>query len=127
MPLALHDPAMPFGWVDLLATSCAFSARNLWISGYPERAVKMQARAVSRAAELSHVATTAMVQCLAGALLEQLFGNAPRVLAHTKVHEDLSSEHKIKAYEGVTTFFKGWAMESANRLSTAIMALSANT
>lgn len=48
-------------------------ALGLWILGYPERAVKMQAQALSYASKLNQVLTNGAVHCIAGAQLEQLF------------------------------------------------------
>jgi class 3 adenylate cyclase/tetratricopeptide (TPR) repeat protein len=113
--LALYDPAdLPGSAGDAFVRSSTWLAWMLWISGYPERARKMQRQAFSRAAELDHDYTTAWVHAWAGAELEQLFGNAGAVLAHTKIAEDLSSKHGIRQNEGMTTICKGWALSSSD-------------
>jgi hypothetical protein len=48
-----------------------------------------------------------------------LVGNAAAVLAHAQILAALSKEHGIKSYEGITGFYKGWAMHQALSLSEA--------
>jgi predicted ATPase len=113
--LALCEPAdLPDSSGDRFVGGSTWLAWILWLSGYPERARKMQTQAFGRAAELDHAYTTADVHAWAGAELEQLLGNAAAVFAHTKVVEEISSEHGIRQLHGVTTICKGWALSSSD-------------
>jgi predicted ATPase len=111
--LALYDPvrdrSIPYLPTNQFVLSSTYFAWDLWISGYPERAAKMQAQAFSHAADLKQIMTTGYVRFHAGVQLEQLFGNVSAMLTHTKVLDALFLEHGINTWQGMSRFFKGWA------------------
>jgi predicted ATPase len=121
--LALYDPERDqsiTGAVDLFAIGSSYLTWILWISGYPERAAKMQAQAFSYAAKLNRPLTTGWVLCYAGAMLDQFSGNVAAVLAHTKTHAALMVEHGMNTYQGIMGFYEGWTMASSDEVENGI-------
>ncbi len=113
--LALYDPerdrSLAARYItDPFASALALLASVAWISGFPDRAAKMQIRALSCATELNHVNTIGFVHFLAGAALEQLFGNAAAVLTHTQTLNALATEHGVLAWRSSGIIFEGWAL-----------------
>ncbi|MEH2553157.1 putative ATPase/class 3 adenylate cyclase/DNA-binding SARP family transcriptional activator [Bradyrhizobium algeriense] len=113
--LALYDPKRDRFLAaryltDPFASASALLASIAWISGFPDRAAKMQIQALSYAAELNHVNTIGFVHFLAGAALEQLFGNVAAVLTHTQTLSALATEHGVLAWRSSGIIFEGWAL-----------------
>jgi predicted ATPase len=104
----------------LFAVGSTELALVLWILGYPERAAKMQAQALSHAAEFNHVLTTGTVRVDAGARLEQLFGNMAAVFTHAKALAALMSEYGVTTFRGVTSFYAGLAVSSSDGAENGI-------
>jgi predicted ATPase len=119
-----HDRSLAARYIsDPFAVASAYLAVVLWISGYPERAARMQAQALDYAAAVNHVNTSSIVHFFAGADLEQLFGNVGAVLAHTRAIGALATEHGVGAWRTYATTLEGWAMSwsSEPRDGAAIM------
>jgi predicted ATPase len=115
--LALYDPerdrSLAARYItDPCASALALLASIAWISGFPDRAAKMQTQALNCAAELNHVNTIGFVHFLAGAALEQLFGNAAAVLTHTQTLNALATEHGVLAWRSSGIIFEGWALST---------------
>ncbi|NOJ38406.1 ATP-binding protein [Bradyrhizobium australiense] len=113
--LALYDPerdrSLAARYItDPFASASALLALVEWISGFPDRAARMQAQALSYAAALNHVNTSGFAHFLAGAALEQLFGNAAAVLTHTQILSALATEHGVLAWRSSGIIFEGWAV-----------------
>ena len=113
--LALYDPerdrSLAVRYItDPFASASALLALVAWISGFPDRAARMQAQALSYAAALNHVNTSGFVHFLAGAALEQLFGNMAAVLTHTQTLSALAREHGVLAWRSSGIIFEGWAV-----------------
>jgi class 3 adenylate cyclase/tetratricopeptide (TPR) repeat protein len=118
--LLMYDPALDRSIgaryiSDPSAVSSAFLALVLWISGYPEQAAKMQAQALSYAAELNHFNTSGLVHVFAGAELEQLFGNVGAMLAHTQILSSLATEHGVLAWRNYEIILGSWAVSWTSR------------
>jgi class 3 adenylate cyclase/predicted ATPase len=114
-----RDPSIS-GPVTTVVNAASYLTWALWISGYPERAARMQAQAFSYAAKLNHIVTTGWVLCYAGVILEQFFTNVAAVSAHTKTHATLMAEHGMNTYQGVMGFYEGWAMASSEEVEKGI-------
>lgn len=113
--LALYDPerdrSLAARYItDPFASASALLALVEWISGFPDRAARMQAQALSYAAALNHVNTSGFAHFLAGAALEQLFGNTAAVLTHTQALSALATEHGVLAWRSSGIIFEGWAL-----------------
>src|SRR5690348_14794698 len=80
----------------------------------------MQAQAFRYAARLNSLLTTGWVLCYGGAMLEHFFSNVVAVLAHTKTHATLMSEHGVYTYQGTTGFYEGWALSSSDEVENGI-------
>jgi hypothetical protein len=50
-------------------------------------------------------------------ILDQFYSNAAAVLAHTKTHTTLMSEHGVYV---MMAFYEGWAMSSSNGVDSGI-------
>jgi predicted ATPase len=112
--LALYDPERDRSLAarfmhDPIASSSAYLSLIAWISGYPERAADIQARALGYAAELNHVNTSGFVHFFAG-WLEQLLGNVAAVLGHARALSALAKEHRVLAWRNYGTILEGWAV-----------------
>jgi predicted ATPase len=122
--IALQDPErdrfIPARISNLFVSSSTYLAWTLWISGYPECAARTQAQVFAYAAELNHVTTTAWAHFVAGVQLDQLFGKLAAVLAHTQILDALMTEHGIRTWQGMTTFYKGWAVSSFDEMQNGI-------
>jgi DNA-binding SARP family transcriptional activator/class 3 adenylate cyclase/predicted ATPase len=113
--LALYDPerdrSLAARYItDPFASASALLALVAWISGFPDRAARMQAQALSYAAALNHVNTSGFVHFLAGAALEQLLGNWAAVLTHTQTLSAIAKEHGVLAWQSSGIIFEGWAV-----------------
>jgi class 3 adenylate cyclase/DNA-binding SARP family transcriptional activator/predicted ATPase len=112
--LALHDPerdrflATRF-MQDPIASSSAILAIIAWISGYPECAADIQARALGYAADLNHVNTSGFIHFYAG-WIEQLFGNVGAVLRHARTLAALAKEYRVLAWKNYGMILEGWAV-----------------
>lgn len=112
--LALHDPERDRSLAvrfmhDPIASSSAYLAIIAWISGYPKRAIDIQARALGYAAELNHVNTSGFVHFYA-AWLEQLFGNVPGVLGYASTLAALAKQYRVLAWRNYGMILEGWAV-----------------
>jgi predicted ATPase len=113
--LALYDPerdrSLAARYItDPFASASALLALVAWISGFPDRAARMQAQALSYAAALNHVNTSGFVHFIAGAAPEQLFGNMAALLTHTQTLSALATEHGVLAWRSSGIIFEGWAV-----------------
>lgn len=112
--LALHDPERDRSLAtrfmqDPIASSSAILAIIAWISGYPECAADIQARALGYAADLNHVNTSGFIHFYAG-WLEQLFGNVAAVLGHARTLAALAKEYRVLAWKNYGMILEGWAV-----------------
>jgi predicted ATPase len=126
--LEMYDPALDRSIAaryisDPSAVSSAFLALVLWISGYPEQATKMQAQALSYAAELNHFNTSGLVHVFAGAELEQLFGNVAAMLIHTQILSSLATEHGVLAWRNYEIILRSWAVSWTSGPERSISAI----
>ena len=113
--LAMHDPrhdrSLGTRFLhDPFAGGSAFLALVLWISGYPQRAARMQAQALTYAADLNHANTSGFVHAFAGGELEQLRGNVAAVLSHTEALNTVAAKYGVAAWRSFAILLEGWAL-----------------
>jgi class 3 adenylate cyclase/predicted ATPase len=84
-------------------------AINLWLLGYPDRAVQRSQEALTLAQELAHLPSVGYA-LMGAAFLHQLRQEGPVVHERTGALMRLASEQGFQYYEGMSMSLQGWAL-----------------
>jgi predicted ATPase len=112
--IALYDPqqhrthAVRYGQ-DAGVACRAYGALTLWWLGYPERALRQSAEAVTLARELAHPFSVGFAFVFA-AWLHQLRREGPQTQAWAEAAMALVAEHKFAALHAQGAIYRGWAV-----------------
>ena len=98
----------------------SYAALNLWVLGYPDRALERYSEALALAEELSHPYSLAMALALASWV--SLFRREKHVIREwTEAAISLSVKHDFTLFENVGYLLGGWAFVELGEVDEGIM------
>ena len=107
-PAQRWAPVFPIGH-DLGVGCQAYTARTLWLLGYPAQALAQIYTALTSAHELSHPYSLAFARCVAAGVA-QYCRDVPAVHEHAEAAIALATEQGFPLWVAYGTSLRGWAL-----------------
>lgn len=115
----LHDSLAPEYGYDPAAACLSFSALTLWLTGFPESALRTSERAVEHARSLAHPFSLGFALAFA-AWLHHYRRDADAVLHVTEELLSLSQEQIFPYWEMIAKILRGWALAERMEIQAGI-------
>jgi class 3 adenylate cyclase/predicted ATPase len=100
--------------------SClAYTARTLWVLGYPDQAVARSDQAIAVAQATAHAATVAEALTWR-AEIAMFRGEIQAVAERASVALTMATEHALPLWTGMTMIMQGWALSEQGRAAAGV-------
>jgi len=121
-PLQHHSLAALYSGWDPGVACRSGGARNLWLLGYPDRALQRGNEAITLARELGH-AYSEVFALVFNAMLHQHRRDAPRTLQQTEAAIKLATEQELASWLPWAAALRGWALVELGQADEGIAQL----
>jgi len=126
--IAIYDPQQHHSLASLYSgwdpgVACRFGmAKNLWILGYPDRAVRIGDEAIALARGLNHAYSEVCARVF-NALLHQHLRDAQRTRQQAEAAIALATEQELRSWLPWATALRGWALVELGQADEGIAQL----